>query len=240
MPDQKKQARVFISHSSQDKSFVRKLINDLKTKNLAVWFDEESLKPGDSIVAGISEGLKDTDYLVVVLSQASITSGWVQAELSSALMDQFSNQGTSVIPIKIDDCDVPILLRDRVYADFRTDYNKGLNALLGVLQQESESAETAAKSPISTALHQDSNAGCAKLSKMRLADLRRLIVQKLSRTGISSIWFDTFDTRMDDDMLGRNKGDCVIELLSRAKESDLLPDLIQNLCAEAPDLTNPQ
>lgn len=240
MPEQKKQARVFISHSSQDKPFVRKLISDLETRDLDVWFDEKSLKPGDSIVAGVSEGLKDTDYLVIVLSQSSVASDWVQAELSSALMDQFSNRGISVIPIKIDDCEIPFPLRDRVYADFRTDYNKGLNALLSVLQQESETAETAAKIPPLTVLHQNSDDGGAELSKMKLADLRRLMAQKLTRTNISSIWFDTFSTRMDDDLLGRNKGDCVIELLIRAKESDLLPDLIHNLCAEAPNLVNPR
>ncbi len=235
MPDQKKQARVFISHSSQDKSFVRKLINDLKTKNLAVWFDEESLKPGDSIVAGISEGLKDTDYLVVVLSQASITSGWVQAELSSALMDQFSNRGTSVIPIKIDDCDVPVLLRDRVYADFRTDYDKGLNSLLAVFEQESKSI-AALMTPTESVF----NTSCtSQLSQVKSADLRRRVKDRLNRSEVRTVWYDTLNRDMEDDMANRPLYDCVFELFLRVEKQQIGTTLIENLCAERPDIINP-
>jgi hypothetical protein len=65
----------------------------LSSKASAIWLDERELKVGDSIIQGISEGLKDTDYVVVVLSKSSIKSNWVQAELNSALMHQISDKG---------------------------------------------------------------------------------------------------------------------------------------------------
>ena len=88
-------ARVFISHASQDKPFVRKLVQELEKHHLDVWFDEQEIKVGDSIVAKVSGGLKDSDYLVVVLSKASVASRWVQEELNAALMDQISGKGAS-------------------------------------------------------------------------------------------------------------------------------------------------
>jgi hypothetical protein len=104
-------ARVFVSHSSKDKPFVRKLVEELKKRPLNIWLDETELKVGDSIVSKISEGLTETDYLVVVLSKASVSSQWVQEELNAALASQLAGKGV-VLPVLIEDCDVPVLLKD--------------------------------------------------------------------------------------------------------------------------------
>src|SRR5262249_36132178 len=63
--------RVFLSHSSHDKEFVRRLADDLMALDLKIWLDERELGPGESIVGGISGGLREADYLIVVLSRAS-------------------------------------------------------------------------------------------------------------------------------------------------------------------------
>ena len=55
-----------------------------------MWLDEEELQVGDSIVAGVSQGLKNADYLVAVLSKTSIGSRWIQAELNASLMEELS------------------------------------------------------------------------------------------------------------------------------------------------------
>ncbi len=137
-------ARVFVSHSSKDNLFARKLVEALKRQNLNVWFDEGELQVGDSIVAGVSQGLKNADYLIAVLSKASIGSGWVEAELNATLMEELSGKGVAVLPVLIEDCELPTLLKDRVYADFRHDFNTGLQKLLAVFGQEGESAANAA------------------------------------------------------------------------------------------------
>jgi hypothetical protein len=76
MPTDSK-ALVFVSHASEDKPFVRKLVEALKERNLNVWLDEGELQVGDSIVTEVSQGLKNADYLVAILSKASIGSRWV-------------------------------------------------------------------------------------------------------------------------------------------------------------------
>ncbi len=61
--------KLFISHASEDKaSFVRPLVDALEVAGFQVWLDEVSLKVGDSIWKGISDGLRDCDFGVIVLS----------------------------------------------------------------------------------------------------------------------------------------------------------------------------
>ncbi len=48
-------ASIFLSHNSQDKYFVRKLKEDLKRDGIVVWFDEDEMKVGDSLIEKISE-----------------------------------------------------------------------------------------------------------------------------------------------------------------------------------------
>jgi len=67
MPGSK--AKVFGSHSNQDKPFIRRLVDELKQRNVQVWFDEHELQVGDSIIQGISAGLEDADYLLIILSK---------------------------------------------------------------------------------------------------------------------------------------------------------------------------
>jgi len=235
--------RVFISHSNKDKDFVRQFANDLENARLGVWLDDRQLKPGDSIVSGISEGLRDTDYLIIVLSKASVASSWVQAELNAALMNELSDKGTVVLPVLIEDCDLPILLRDRVFADFRKDYLTGLKSILRVLAQENETVSTAGNvtlPPVGVSGTFRVRTECEKrLLSFKAADLRRLVSNRLSRDEVSVLWWDTFEKKMDDDMSGRTLNECVIEMLDRARRHGKTDSLVNNLCAEYGHIGNP-
>ena len=166
MPNDSK-ARVFMSHSSKDEIFVKKLVEELRRRPLNVWVDDTELKVGDSIVSKISEGLKETDYLVIVLSKASVSSPWVQEELNAALTNQLAGKGV-ILPVLIEDCEVPMLLKDRLYADFRHGFKVGLEQLLAVFDQEGESAATVAPEGATKKA-----APCSKkLSAITLADLQ--------------------------------------------------------------------
>jgi tetratricopeptide (TPR) repeat protein len=223
--------RVFISHSSKDKTFVRRLVNDLKAHNQKVWFDEKVLRVGDSIVDGINGGLKETDYVVVVLSKASVKSKWVNAELNAALMKELSGKGTAILPILKEDCEVPPLLHDRVFADFRRDYAGGLAAVMRVFEQETRSAAS-----LSQGIAGPADSCLKRLSELRLADLRRVITKGLNRVEVGTIWYSTFEERMEDVMHGREKVECVIELLERARERNNLRGVIEQVCADRADL----
>jgi len=73
---------VFISHASEDKdSFARPLANALTEKGLSVWFDEFTIKVGDRLLGSIEQGLKKSEYGIVVLSPSFFAKHWPQIEL---------------------------------------------------------------------------------------------------------------------------------------------------------------
>ena len=127
-------ARVFLAHSSKDKPFVEKLASALLKSGVLVWLDKWEILVGDPIVDKINDGIQDSDFLGIVLSTHSVSSHWVRMELSAGLMRELSRKSVLVLPILIDDCEIPPLISDKYYADFRQDFNKGLIDLVNSIR----------------------------------------------------------------------------------------------------------
>ena len=229
------QLRLFISHSSKDKGFVRRLVQDLKSHNLDVWIDEQELSIGDSIVQGVSEGLRDTDYFVLVISQNSTSSKWVQQEFNAAIMSELSENGAVVLPVRIDEAPLPRLLSDRIYADFRNDYNQGLQGLLRVFAQE-----TTILSPPSDDLQRD-NAHCScagTLGKLSQADLRRQLDRWLDFDEVKVVWWSTFNEDLDRVNRNITKTNAIIKMIQRSNDQGLAAVLLNNVCNDYPHIVN--
>jgi hypothetical protein len=86
---------VFISHASEDKELVRPLAQALRDKGIAVWYDEFSLKLGDSLRSSIDYGLANSRYGVVVLSKSFFAKHWPVQELNG--LSSKEAKGTKVI-----------------------------------------------------------------------------------------------------------------------------------------------
>lgn len=123
---------IFISHTAIDKPFVEKLARDLSRVGLNVWFDKWEIAVGDSLLWKIENGIRDNEYLGVVLSPEAIESEWVKVELAAAWQKQLRTKKIIVLPIYYRNCDLPLFLSDRKYADFREDYQKGFEELVDV------------------------------------------------------------------------------------------------------------
>lgn len=111
--------RVFVSYTASDKQIARNVADALIGAGFDVWIDQARLRPGDSIVCSVSAGLCETDIVLVLLSRASISSNWVAAEVNAALSSRLAGKGPVVVPVLLDDCNVPALLRDLVHIDLR-------------------------------------------------------------------------------------------------------------------------
>ena len=141
-------AEVFISHNSRDKErFVRQLVADLEEAGVPCWLDEKEIKPGDLIPSAVGKALEQCRFVVIVLSQNSTGSNWVGFERDIALMSQLSDGSKTIIPVIVEDCAVPQILRAVAYADFREDYAEGLKQLLSAVKSDSASADPAATDP---------------------------------------------------------------------------------------------
>lgn len=91
---------VFISHASEDKEiFVKSLAEELKTNHIEVWYDDFSLKIGDSLRRSIDIGLTKSRYGIVVLSHNFFSKEWPQWELDGLVQRQLNSKVNLILPI---------------------------------------------------------------------------------------------------------------------------------------------
>src|SRR2546428_721241 len=138
----------FISYSSQDQEFAERLYADLQRKDIRCWFAPEDLKIGDEFRNRIDESIRIYDKLMVILSQHSIDSSWVEYEVKKALKKEQDQGKPALFPIALDEAikDTPdawaaAIRRKRHIGDFtkwkdHDAYQKGLKRLMRDLQPD--------------------------------------------------------------------------------------------------------
>lgn len=92
----------FISHSSKDEEFAARLYADLQSNGVRCWYAPEDLKIGEPFLLGIDHGIRLHDKLLLVLSEHSVNSGWVQHEVLSALAKEQGKEPWVLFPIRLD------------------------------------------------------------------------------------------------------------------------------------------
>jgi hypothetical protein len=93
----------FISYSSKDEEFVRRLHADLQDKGVRCWFAPHDMKIGAKILDTLDEAIRLRDKVLLVLSGASIASDWVEDEVTRALDEERQRDGVVLFPVRVDD-----------------------------------------------------------------------------------------------------------------------------------------
>lgn len=90
----------FISHASEDKdTFVRPLANELIKMGFKVWFDEITLKLGDSLFEEISNGIKKSTFGIVVISNNFLNKEWTKKELNGLISKEIFTNDKVILPV---------------------------------------------------------------------------------------------------------------------------------------------
>ncbi len=121
---------IVISYAHEDSNFVDYLAANLFKNRVPVWVDRWELKVGDSILRRIESAIQEADALIVILSKSSVESEWCKKELSSGLIRELEEKSVFVLPVILDDCDIPLFLKEKKYADFRKDKDQALRDVL--------------------------------------------------------------------------------------------------------------
>ena len=118
----------FFSYSREDSEFALRLAGDLKAAGAGVWLDQLDISPGQEWDSAIEDALNECPRMLLILSPDSAKSRNVRNEISRAL-----DEKKSIIPVFFRDCTVPLQLARVQFIDFRSDYARGLKALLKTL-----------------------------------------------------------------------------------------------------------
>jgi hypothetical protein len=121
---------IFISYSHEDRIFIDRLAAQLVAHKAKVWLDRWELHVGDSLIKRIQDAIAGASALLVILSKASIKSEWCNKELSAGLVRELEEKRVVVLPVLKEDCEIPLFLRDKLYADFRRSFDDGLRIIL--------------------------------------------------------------------------------------------------------------
>lgn len=92
----------FISYSHADEAFAERLYADLQDKGVPCWYAPEDLRIGDKIRPRIDESIKQFDKLLLVLSEHSIDSPWVEREVEAAFEKELKHDTIMLFPIRLD------------------------------------------------------------------------------------------------------------------------------------------
>jgi uncharacterized protein YjbI with pentapeptide repeats len=93
----------FISYSSKDHSFAQKLYTFLQSSGVRCWFAPHDLPIGAKTWDSIDEAIEVQDKLLLVLSENSIGSDWVEDEVTKAFAEERERRKTVLFPVRIDD-----------------------------------------------------------------------------------------------------------------------------------------
>jgi amino acid adenylation domain-containing protein len=97
---------VFLSHNGCQKPWVRQVAAQWRTLGLKVFFDEDSIAPGEDVVSALERGISESDHVVLVLSGAALASPWVAMEIAMTIIDDPNARDRRLIPIQVEPMDL--------------------------------------------------------------------------------------------------------------------------------------
>lgn len=123
--------KIFISYTRRDKQIVRQIYKKLKSAGYSPWLDVEDILPGENWQRAINKAIEEADIFLAILSENSVNRrGVIQKEIRLALdkMDELLPGDIFIIPLRVDDCEIPERLAHLHVLDW--DEGDGLEKLL--------------------------------------------------------------------------------------------------------------
>lgn len=127
--------KVFISYSKGDVVLATQIYKRLKEEGYDPWMDEEKLVGGQDWEVEITKAIEESNFFLACLSSHSVNKeGYFQKELKIGMeiLDRQPEGRIYLIPVRLEDCEVPIKLRKRHWVDFFK--NNGMERLLRAIE----------------------------------------------------------------------------------------------------------
>ncbi len=93
----------FISYSNKDHDFAQRLHEGLQANGVRCWFAPEDMKIGDKIRQTITDSIRVHDKLLLILSDNSVESEWVEKEVETAFKEERQRKTNVLFPVRLDE-----------------------------------------------------------------------------------------------------------------------------------------
>ena len=94
----------FLSYSSKDEQFAHRLHADLQNQGVRCWFAPHDIQGGKKTHEQIDQAIRVYDKLLLVLSETSINSEWVEFEIAMPANEKSPKSAVSLFPIRSGRC----------------------------------------------------------------------------------------------------------------------------------------
>jgi hypothetical protein len=124
----------FLCHNSEDKPAIRKINQELKSRGIRTWFDEDQLQPGMVWASELERQIPQVRAACVFVGPNG-RGPWQDMEIR-AFLSEFARHGCPVIPVLLEGAsvpDLPLFLRQMMWVDLRNDYFSNLSRLVTAL-----------------------------------------------------------------------------------------------------------
>lgn len=193
---------VFVSHNRKQKPWVRCAVEQMRELRIRVFFDEDSIEPGEPTITGIERGILGSRHVALIISRSSMKSRWVAMEIANTLYIDPDSSDRRLIPVVLESTDqliIPLAVRSLNRIDLTDPLTRDqqYNRLITLLKPNckdlpsppawgrSGNASTMPKSTSSASLERGTiNA----LDSEPIADVTRVVL-KIDRS------FDSFSTK---------------------------------------------
>lgn len=93
-----------LSYATEDQSFAEKLYTDLQQRGVSCWFAPHDLRTGEKIRDKIYDAIQTQDKLLLILSEHTVKSDWVEREVELAFeLERQVPESLILFPIRLDD-----------------------------------------------------------------------------------------------------------------------------------------
>jgi Predicted nucleotide-binding protein containing TIR -like domain len=130
-PIDKNGSKIFISYTSEgdDYTIANFLYTDLSNEGHSIWMDQWNITVGQSIPGEVNKALAESDFMLLLLSKAAVNSYWVNAEWQAMFMNEMKKEKVAILPLLLEECEIPALLHSKKYANFKNGYPDGLDEI---------------------------------------------------------------------------------------------------------------
>ncbi|KAL3887625.1 hypothetical protein ACJMK2_000021 [Sinanodonta woodiana] len=116
----RKKYHAFFSYASPDIQWVKEIVKKLETDHgfICCEYDRDNT-PGTPLLTFAADSIRNANKTVIVMTREAFKSGFVKHEIQMAINHGFIEERNCVVPVLVEDCDIPDYLQVFNYVDAR-------------------------------------------------------------------------------------------------------------------------